>query len=96
MPPSDPSAKPIPGRLLEMLACPISKQPLAMLSDEKRHALNAQIQSGLVTNIGGETLKTALEQALITHNGTTIYPLENGIPIMLESKGISIHTLEKL
>ena len=79
--------------LLEMLVCPVTKQPLERLSAPRLANLNRLIEQGRAANIGGQTLTSPLEQALITCNGTTIYPVTQGIPVMLEGEGIAVKTL---
>lgn len=79
-------------KLLEILVCPITKQRVSMLSAVKLETLNKLIEAGEVANHGGEKLEKPLQEALITDNGNTIYPVESSIPVMLEDR--SIDTVE--
>ena len=79
---------PIAKELLEILVCPVTKQPLQMLSEEQVSKLNEQIAQGSVRNTGGNKVETALEEGLITTDSKTIYRVDDGIPIMLAEEGI--------
>lgn len=81
-------------KLLEILVCPITKQPVSMLSQAKLEVLNRKISVGEVSNHGGTIVSTPLEEALITDNGTTIYPVADGIPVMLEDESIDTGLLQ--
>lgn len=80
-------------RLLEILVCPVTKVPVTPLSKDKLKKLNDHISKGEVSTVDGSTLDTAVEEALITESGTTIYRVDSGIPIMLEDQGIPTEQL---
>ena len=86
----------IDRKLLEILVCPISKQPVLLLADDKRAHLNRLISDGSVRSLDGTVVAVELLQALITRNGTSIYPVEDDIPIMLEEKSIPTDQLPDL
>ncbi len=79
---------PIDGKLLEILCCPVSKTPLTRLPAGKLRVLNEAISSGEVQYVRGETVGDTLREALITEDSKVIYPVIDGIPILLEEKGI--------
>jgi uncharacterized protein len=74
--------------LLEILCCPVTKIPVKMLSADKLSELNKRVGAGEVRLLDGSAVDTALSEALITDNGTTIYRIDDGIPVMLEEQGI--------
>lgn len=84
---------PIDTKLLEILCCPVTKVPVKQLSSAKLAILNQRIAASEVHTVGGELQSSPLEEALITENGTTIYRIESGIPVMLEDEGIACATL---
>ncbi len=86
----------IDRKLLEILVCPISKQPVLLLADDKRAHLNRLIADGSVRSLDGTVVAVELLQAVITQNGTSIYPVEDDIPIMLEEKSIPTDQLPDL
>lgn len=76
-------------KLLDILCCPISKQPLAMLNSAELSALNTAIATGSVRK-NDETAQTvAVKQALITRDHKMIYRLEDDIPVLLGDEGIA-------
>jgi uncharacterized protein YbaR (Trm112 family) len=81
-------------KLLEILVCPVTKQPVSMLPPGKLEALNRKIAAGEVQNHGGNTLEEPLGEALITANGSAIYPVSDGIPVMLEDESIDTGLLQ--
>ena len=51
-------------------------------------AINEAIRAGGVRSADGSPVDAEISEALITSTGTTIYPVEDGIPIMLEDRSI--------
>lgn len=79
---------PIDGKLLEILCCPVSKTPLSHLNSGRLKKLNEAIDAGEVQFVDGEPVKQALREALITEDSRVIYPVVDGIPVLLEEQGI--------
>lgn len=78
----------IDGKLLEILCCPVSKIPLTHLSGARLKKLNAAIEEGAVLYVNGDAVKEPLREALVTEDSKVIYPVVDGIPVLLEEKGI--------
>ncbi|MEM7406688.1 MAG: Trm112 family protein [Pseudomonadota bacterium] len=74
--------------LLEILCCPVTKIPVKMLGGDKLEDLNRRVDAGEVRYVDGSAVTEALDEALITENETTIYRVDDGIPVMLEEHGI--------
>jgi len=87
---------PIDKKLLDILCCPVTKVPVKTLPTATLKVLNERITAGEVKRASGETVDSPLEEALITENGTTIYRIDAGIPVMLEDEGIPTATLGEL
>lgn len=79
---------PIDGKLLEILCCPVSKTPLTRLGSGQLKKINEAITAGGVLYVRGEAVELALREALITEDSKVVYPVVDGIPILLEEKGI--------
>jgi uncharacterized protein YbaR (Trm112 family) len=75
-------------RLLDIICCPLTKLPLQLLDSERLDRLNAQIQAGEVRNHGESGLSDSLAEALVTRDGRLVYPVRDGIPILLEEESI--------
>ena len=80
-------------RLLTILRCPISHKGLSVLKSDKLADINAAISSGAVVNHDGVTLSAALTEALVTDDGKRIYPVDDGIPVLLEAESINLERL---
>lgn len=78
--------------LLELLACPQSHQPLREAAPELLARVNARIARGELANQGGTKLQVALVEALVREDGAVLYPVLDGIPMLLAEE--AIHTGE--
>ena len=83
----------IDRKLLEILVCPITKVSVQVLGKRKLAALNREIAKGEVRHLGGEVVKEALDEALVTIDGRTVYRVDDGIPVMLEDLAIPTEQL---
>lgn len=81
-------AVPIRSELLEIIRCPVSKQPLQMLSGEQLTKLNQSISAGSVRTTAGAQVEKAIDEGLITADAQTIYRVDDGIPVLLAEEGI--------
>ena len=79
-------------KLLDILACPATRQPLAMLDARGLQALNTAIAGGGIQRGDGspqaEPLREALREALVTRDRKTVYRIDDGIPVLLAEEGI--------
>ncbi len=76
-------------KLLDILVCPASRQPLAMLEKPGLEALNRAIGTGGVQRIDGTTQAEAVREALVTRDRKTVYRVDDGIPVLLVEEGIA-------
>ncbi len=76
--------------LLDILVCPETKQPLSVAEQELLTRVNASIDAGSTTNRGGDTVTEALAEALVREDGGVLYPVRDGIPIMLIDESIAV------
>ena len=83
-------------KLLEILCCPVTRVPVERLSPAGLRAVNGAIREGGVRFADGSPVETEFDEALITASGTTIYPVEDGIPIMLEDRSIPATQFDSL
>jgi len=80
-------------RLLTILRCPVSHKGLSVLKKDQLARVNAAINAGELTNHEGATVAIPLAEALITDDGKRIYPVDDGIPVLLEDESISMEQL---
>ena len=76
--------------LLEILVCPETKQPVQLASADVLKKLCEDIAAGRVRNRGGETLTEPIEEGLVREDGRILYPVDDGIPVMLIEESIEL------
>lgn len=76
-------------KLLDILVCPASKQPLVPLDRNDLQALNQAIAAGSVRRVDGSAQEGAITEGLITRDRRTIYRVDDGIPVLLADEGIA-------
>lgn len=82
-------------KLLDILVCPVTRQPLAQLDGERLKALNTAIgQSGV--QFGEHRQTDALREALVTRDGKRIYRVDDGIPVLLPDESLDAGSLAGL
>ncbi|NLB62530.1 MAG: hypothetical protein GX801_00290 [Fibrobacter sp.] len=79
----------IDEKLLEMLCCPLDKQPLRFANEEELVLLNKKIELGALVNKTGEKIANTLKNALVTEDGLRFYPVIEGIPVLLVYESIT-------
>ena len=80
-------------RLLDIVCCPVTQLPLQVLDAARLARLNAAISTGELRNRSSEPLPESLSEALVTRDGRLVYPVRDGIPILLEEESIDWHQL---
>ncbi|TWI00224.1 uncharacterized protein YbaR (Trm112 family) [Luteimonas cucumeris] len=81
-------------KLLDILVCPASRQPLALLDKAGLDALNRAIAGGDVKRNDGSAQADAIREALVTRDRKTVYRLDDGIPVLLVEEGIATAQVE--
>jgi uncharacterized protein YbaR (Trm112 family) len=80
-------------RLLTILRCPVTHKGLSLLKKDKLDKINAAIAEGKLATLDGVPLEHALDEALITDDGKRLYPVNDGIPVLLESESIQVEQI---
>jgi uncharacterized protein YbaR (Trm112 family) len=80
-------------KLLSILCCPVTHKGLSLARSDVLESINAAIAEGGLVNRDGNVLKTALKEALITDDGKFMYPVNDGIPVLLEGESVSLDQL---
>jgi len=76
-------------KLLDILVCPASRQPLALLEKQGLDALNRAIDGGGVVRIDDAVQSGALLEALVTRDRKIVYRIDDGIPVLLAEEGLA-------
>jgi uncharacterized protein YbaR (Trm112 family) len=83
----------VDAKLLAILRCPMSRKSLEVLSRPRLDRLNEQIRAGRVRYQDGSTVDAPLEEGLITEDGSVVYRVDEGIPVMLQEQAIPTEAL---
>lgn len=76
-------------RVLDILCCPVSRQPLTPLTSRELDALNRAVASGSVKRADGGVQGEPLKAGLLTRDRKLAYRLDDGIPVLLADESIS-------
>ena len=78
----------IDPELLKIVCCPETHEPVAVADPTLLEQLNQAIVSGQLQNRAGRPVKERLTEALVRLDGKLVYPVRNGIPVLLVDEGI--------
>jgi uncharacterized protein YbaR (Trm112 family) len=77
-------------KLLDILACPATRQPLSLLEARGLDALNQAIAAGGVLRADGSPQREPLREALVTRDRKLGYRIDDGIPVLLVDEAIAL------
>ena len=80
-------------KLLSILCCPVSHKRLLLARADLLASINAAIGAGELSNRDGIVLENSLKEALVTDDGKTMYPVDDGIPVLLEGEAVALDQL---
>lgn len=81
---------PIDPKLLEILICPESGQPLTLAEPGLLAKLNAEIQGKRLRTRGGEIVAKPIREGLVRQDGRFLYVIDDDIPVMLMEQSIEL------
>jgi uncharacterized protein YbaR (Trm112 family) len=76
--------------LLEILVCPETRQPVKPASAEVLEKLAREVEAGRLRNRGGQPVSKPIAEGLVREDGKLLYPVEDGIPVMLIEESIEL------
>lgn len=76
-------------KLLDLLVCPATRQPLLMLDGRGLQAVNDAIASGGIARGDGSAQTQPLREALVTRDRKLVYRIDDGIPVLLADEAIA-------
>lgn len=80
----------IDQELLAILACPETKEPVALAEEDLIVELNGRIARGEVKNRAGKTVEGKIDGGLVRADGAYLYPIQDEIPILLLDEAIPL------
>ncbi|MCH8840669.1 MAG: hypothetical protein IH831_08355 [Planctomycetes bacterium] len=85
----------IDQQLLNMLRCPHDHTPLAVADAELVERINRAVQAERVVNLGGQAVSRRLDGGLVRQAGDLVYPVIDGIPVLLPDEAINVSQLSE-
>ncbi|MEO0575865.1 MAG: Trm112 family protein [Pseudomonadota bacterium] len=74
-------------KLLDIVCCPVSHQPLHKMNSAQIDALNTQIAAGDVASVDGTAMTQVLRAGLVTRDGSRGYAVIDGLVNLLPGAG---------
>ncbi len=76
-------------RLLDILCCPSTRQPLQLLDSDGLEAVNRAVAAGSLRRADGSMQAEPLRDGLLTRDRKILYRIDDGIPVLLADESIS-------
>jgi uncharacterized protein len=76
-----------------ILVCPVTGQPLRLAESPLVAKINRAIEAGKLQDQLGRLVKQPLSEGLVRQDGKLLYPVRDGIPVMLADEGIALDQL---
>lgn len=83
------------SNLLDILCCPETRESLQIAQEGLLASVNDAIAKGSVCNVAGEKVNEVLKEALVTEDGSRLYIVRDGIPVLLADEAILLPLEEK-
>ncbi len=80
-------------KLLSVLACPETKEAVALADEDMVARVNAKIEAGGLKDRGGEEVTEKIDGGLVRADGKILYAVRDSIPIMLIDRGIPLDSI---
>ncbi len=82
--------------LLDILCCPVTRTPLEILPERELTLLNERIASQRIKNREDAVVVEPVAEALVSRTGKLVYPIRDGVPVLLENQAMPLQQLEGL
>ena len=83
------------AEVLAILRCPEDHSALTPAGESLVAAINNAIRRGQLRNRAGRIVEHTLDGALAKASGDSIYPIIDGIPVLVRDEAITLHQLAR-
>ena len=73
-----------------ILVCPVTHQPLQLADAPLIARINRAIEAGKLQDQIGRLVGQPITEGLLRQDGKVLYPVRDGIPVMLADEGIAM------
>ena len=81
-------------KLLDFICCPVTRSSLELLPERELAQLNDLIASKRIRNREDTLVDAPLNEALVTRSGKLIYPIRDGVPLLLEEEAMALQQID--
>jgi uncharacterized protein YbaR (Trm112 family) len=81
--------------LLSLLVCPENRTPVHEADADLLQRINDGIAQGSIVNREGQPVTEPLEEGLVREDGAVLYPVRDGIPVMLIGESILLEAIHE-
>lgn len=78
------------ANLTEIINCPTTHLGLRYLKEEDIESINVRIREGNMRYVDGTIVKEQLKGGLIREDNAVVFRIDEGIPILLSTRGLDL------